>query len=80
MNTDLKPKTAKQAAADELRAEGGPLTMDELADRILKSGKVKLSGKTPRATISAQLYVDARKPDGLFELVGRGRFRLRDQG
>jgi HB1, ASXL, restriction endonuclease HTH domain len=79
MNTDAKPKTAKQAAAEVLRAEGGPLTMDELAERILKSGNVKLSGKTPKATISGQLYVEARKPDGMFELVRRATFRLREQ-
>jgi hypothetical protein len=38
---------------------------------------VSLDGKTPKATISAQLYVDARKPSGRFERVGRGMLRLR---
>jgi hypothetical protein len=38
---------------------------------------VSLRGKTPKATISAQLYVDARKPNGRFGRVGRGMLRLR---
>ena len=78
MSTERKPKTAKEAAVEVLRAEGGPLSMGELADRILKSGNVNLSGKTPKATISAQVYVEAKKPDGLFVLVQRGTFRLRE--
>jgi hypothetical protein len=38
---------------------------------------VSLRGKTPRETISVQLYVDAKKPDGRFERAGRGMPRLR---
>jgi hypothetical protein len=38
---------------------------------------VSLRGKTPKATISAQLYVGATKPNGRFERVGRGMLRLR---
>ena len=40
---------------------GGPLSVGEISDRILERGLVSLRGKRPKATISAQLYVDARK-------------------
>jgi hypothetical protein len=58
-------------------AGGGPLSVGEISDRILERGLVSLRGKTPKATISAQLYVDAKKPSGRFERVGRGMLRLR---
>lgn len=68
----------RDAAAAVLRdAGGGPLSVREISDRILDRGLVSLRGKTPKATISAQLYVDARKPSGRFERVGRGMLRLR---
>jgi len=69
-----------KAAAAEVLGEvgGGPMAIGEIADRMLQRGLVSLSGKTPKATISAQLYVDAKKPDGTFERVGRGMLRLRD--
>jgi hypothetical protein len=55
------------------------MTAAEIADRVLKMENIRLSGKTPAASISARLYVDAKKPNGLFEVVGRGTFRLREQ-
>jgi hypothetical protein len=58
-------------------AGGGPLSVGEISDGILERGLVSLRGKTPKATISAQLYVDARKTNGRFERVGRGMLRLR---
>jgi hypothetical protein len=68
----------RDAAAAVLRdAGGGPLSVGEISNRILERGLVSLRGKTPKATISAQLYVDARKPSGRFERVGRGMLRLR---
>lgn len=69
----------KDAAAEVLRQEGGgPLAVGEIADRMLQRGLVSLAGKTPKATISAQLYVDAKKSDGRFERVSRGMIRLRE--
>ena len=68
-------KTVKQAAAEELRREGRPLPLDELVAGVMNTEGLRLSGKTPGATISAQLYVDAKKPDGLFELVRQKDFR-----
>ena len=70
-------KTVKQAAAEVLRREGRPLPLDELAAGVANTEGLRLSGKTPGATITAQLDVDAKKPDGQFELVGRKTFALR---
>ena len=49
---------------------GGPLSVGEISDRILERGLVPLRGKTPKATISAQLYVDARRTNGNAHLQG----------
>lgn len=72
-------KTTKQAAAEVLRREGRPLTTAEIVERVMQTEGIRLSGKTPAASISAQLYVEAKRPNGIFELVGRGTFRLREQ-
>jgi hypothetical protein len=70
----------KDAAAEVLRQEGGgPLAVTDIADRVLQRGLVSLRGKTPKASISAQLYVDAKKSNGRFERAARGMIRLRDQ-
>lgn len=79
MSTNPKPKTTKEAAVEVLRREGAPLPLEEIVDRVLKTENTRLSGKTPKASISAQLYVEAKKPDGMFELVSRGVFRLRQR-
>lgn len=78
MDSTPEAKTVKQAAADILRREGRELSVAEIADRMLQIENLRLTGKTPKATISAQLYVEAKKPDGIFELVRRGTFRLRE--
>lgn len=38
-----------------------------------------LKGKTPDATVGAKLATEAKKPGGLFERTGPGKFRLRNQ-
>jgi restriction system protein len=69
------------AAVEVLRREGGrTMTVSEIAERLLASGLVSLASKTPEASISARLYVDAKKADGKVERAGRGAFRLREQG
>jgi hypothetical protein len=69
---------SKDAAVEVLRREGGgPMSVSEVAQRVLDSGLVALGGKTPKDTVAAQLYVEARKADGRFERVSRGMIRLR---
>jgi hypothetical protein len=79
MNANPKSKTVKQAAAEILRREGRPLGISEIADHILRDEAVRLGGKTPKATISGQLYVEAKKPDGMFVKTGRAMIGLREQ-
>jgi hypothetical protein len=46
---------------------------------VLATPDVSLKGKTPGATISTMLAVEAAKEDGLFARVEPGVFRLRQQ-
>jgi hypothetical protein len=48
-----------------LRETGRPMTAKELALAALERGLIKSGGKTPDATLAAQLYVRVREqPDG----------------
>jgi hypothetical protein len=71
--------TGKQVAIDVLRRERRAMTADEITEHVLRTEGVNLTGKTPNRTIGAQLYVEAKKPEGVVELVGRGTFRLRGE-
>jgi hypothetical protein len=69
---------AVDAAIEVLRREGGgPLRAADLAERVLASGLVSLKGKTPKDSILARVYIEAKKPDGQVERVAPGTFRLR---
>ena len=70
-------KTAKQAAVEVLKGAGEPLKADEIGRRVLQVQGVELKGKTPLATMAAILAVENKKPDGLFERVAPGTYRLR---
>jgi hypothetical protein len=72
-------KTTNQAIADVLRREGRPLTTREIIERVLQTERLEITSKTPAASISARLYTDAKKPNGMVERAGRGRFQLRHQ-
>jgi len=72
-----------RAAAQKLLAEAGePLHPRVLAERALAGGLVKTTGKTPEATMAAQLYTDiqAHGEQSTFVRVGRGLFGLRAWG
>lgn len=67
------------AAVQVLRDAAKPLTAAEITDEALRRGLISPAGKTPRSTMSAQLYVAVRdNPDvpvqRLFE-PGTGRAR-----
>jgi hypothetical protein len=73
-----KGEPAKQVAIDVLRKAGEPLHANEVAKRILASGRCAgLKGKTPEATISAMLAVGS-KPGGPFTRVDKGTYTLAD--
>jgi hypothetical protein len=74
--TSSKGEPAKQVAIDVLRKADEPLHANEIAKRVLASGRcTSLKGKTPEATISAMLAVGS-KPGGPFKHVDKGTYTL----
>ena len=51
-------KTFKESAYEILKEAGKPLHSKEITQRVLKKGLISTEGKTPEATMSAQLIVD----------------------
>lgn len=77
--TSAKPKgglSARQAAAKVLKEAKKPMSAGEVADAVLKRKLAPgLNGKTPKATIGAQVYTAAKT--GAFGIVkaGKGKFK-----
>ncbi len=70
----------KEAAIYVLKIAGEPLSSREIVERALDAGCLRTSGKTPGATMAAQLYVDIQKNrKSRFKKVGGGKFALREQ-
>lgn len=75
-----KPMSFKAAAKELLKRAGEPMTAKELTSHAIEEGLIASGGKTPDATMAAQLYVDINKnPKTPFKKVGRGKFSLRQQ-
>jgi len=56
-----------------LEKQNKPLSVDEIWDTAEQTGLVsqlKTTGKTPKATLGARLYTEAKKSDGIFEKLG----------
>lgn len=70
--------SAKDATTAVLKAAEGPLSVAEIAEKVLATDGVKLDGKTPAATIAAILSVENKKPEGLFVRVEKGKYALRE--
>ncbi len=72
--------SVKKAALQVLQEAGQPLTAREITRRVQERGLWKTNGKTPEATVAAQLHTDinARKNDSPFVHVGPNTFGLRD--
>ncbi|GAB6166181.1 hypothetical protein JCM19992_21810 [Thermostilla marina] len=70
----------KQAAIQVLTEAGGPLTAQEITERILAQNLWQTRGKTPHATVAAQLYSDIKKrgDDSPFIQTGPNTFTIRD--
>ena len=80
MPATRKPReaeSAKEVAIDILRTAGLPLHAKEIAKRVIESGRARLKGKTPEATISAMLAVGA-KPGGPFNRTDKATYTLTD--
>src|SRR5688572_22553044 len=67
-----KKLSAKAAAIEVLKsAKGQKLPVQELISAVLDTPGVELRGKTPRATVAAQLYTGKE-----FQKAGRGIVKL----
>jgi restriction system protein len=73
--------SALDAAVQVLEQVGKPLHYGEITKQILKSGLWSTTGKTPEATVNAQLAVDIKKNGkaSRFARYGRGVFGLNAQ-
>lgn len=72
------PLTMKQAAVAILEEHGGPMRAKDLTELALSRGMIRATGKTPAATMQAQLSVAAKNEDtfvrtapGTYGLIGR---------
>lgn len=70
-----------EAARQVLREAGGPLHSGEITQRALEAGLIAPKGKTPEATMAAQLYSAIKRAgrtadDAPFRLVGGNTFEL----
>lgn len=73
-----RPLTMKQAAVTLLNERGGPMRAKDITDLALSKGMIRATGKTPGATMQAQLSVAAKNGDtfirtapGTYGLIGR---------
>jgi len=69
-----------KAIEEVLKSAQKPLSCEEIADRLIKGGLWKTSGKTPAATVGARLYTDIKKKGeaSLFIKTSPQTFALRD--
>lgn len=68
----------KDAAYEVLKKANQPLHYKEIAARAKAEGLLESSGKTPEATMGAQLYTDTLDPDSRFRRGdARGTFALK---
>ncbi len=70
----------KDAVAQILKEAGEPLHVKEITERIIKEGLWTTNGKTPAASVGAQLYTEIKDngDQSTFIQVAGGAFSLRD--
>ena len=75
----MKKKVSfKEAARIVLKSAEDPKTAKEITTIALEQGLIETDGRTPEATMAAQLYVDIkRNPQSIFQKVGKGLFLLK---
>ncbi len=73
-------RTFKEVALQVLKTIREPLTAKEIVEHAVQEGLLLTEGKTPEATMSAQLYVDINNNKKTkFKKVGKGYFTLIEQ-
>ena len=64
------------AAVAVLGEADGPPSAVEITDRAVSRGLVRPKGRTPEASMSAELYLEARRPSArVAKVVNSGRIR-----
>lgn len=78
----FRPLSFKYAAYKVLKAEKRPLSVEDITNRAIRQSLLKTTGKTPQATMGAQLYthIKALKDRSAFVQLGKNRFGLREWG
>jgi hypothetical protein len=78
----FRPLTFKNTAFQVLLSEKRPMRVEDITDIAFKRGLLKTAGKTPNATMGAQLYTDIKtnKEKSVFAQLGKNRFGLREWG
>jgi hypothetical protein len=66
-----------EAALQVLKSARHPLTTREITDRAIERGLITPSGKTPHATMSAELYLRVRKDSELIKIEDPGPKRAK---
>lgn len=75
-----KKLSFKEAALQVLKEEKEPLSAKEIVDLAFQKDLLSSVGKTPHASMAAQLYVDINKnKKSKFKKVGKGKFSLIEQ-
>jgi len=70
----------KEAAIQILKVSKEPLSARQITEIAIEQGLIETSGKTPEASMGAQIYVDISKyKNSKFRKVGTGKFTLRNQ-
>ena len=78
----FRPSTFKEVAYKVLLSEKRPLRIEDITRIALKRGLLRTAGKTPDATMGAQLYTDikTKKEKSVFAQLAKNRFGLREWG
>lgn len=70
----------KDAAQKILKNSDQPLSAKEITEIAIEDGLISTEGKTPEATMAAQLYLDIKTGDkSKFKKIGKGKFSLKEQ-
>lgn len=77
-----RPSTFKDTAYKVLLSERRPLRIEDITDIAFKRDLLKTTGKTPNATMGAQLYTDIKtqRENSVFAQLGKNKFGLREWG
>lgn len=82
VDSSFRPSSFKDVAYKVLKSENHPLRVDVIIDSALQKDLLRITGKTPEKTMSAQLYTDIKthQDRSAFIQLGKNKFGLREWG